>query len=90
VAWRGQIYAFGFGLVHAYDIRTDTWQEKPSFEFRRKITVAILDDKMYAFRGGESDGKCENFVDCYDPVLDVWHRINEIEFGGHCLVGVHV
>ena len=55
--------------------------------------VAVLDNKIYVTGGrdGRFDGQNLSSVDCYDPDINTWSQMANMNIArrGHCLVNLH-
>jgi N-acetylneuraminic acid mutarotase len=83
----GRIYAMGgdlhgiipvlqspLSIVHEYDPATDTWTRKADMPTARwGLTVAVVDEKIYALGGYTAYGTTPlSVLEVYDPATDTW------------------
>ena len=81
------IYAIG-GLfswkthktVEKYDIDKDEWSFVRSMNVERSGHAScVLDGKIFVVGGKDGDDKAVKIMECYDPAIDKWEVMGEIE-----------
>ena len=73
---------FGGGALSSlerYNPATNAWEAVAPIAARSRLSVAVLDGKLYAVGGQndeeEEDGDIGCLVERYDPALEVWEAV---------------
>ncbi|KAL3853024.1 hypothetical protein ACJMK2_016615 [Sinanodonta woodiana] len=78
VVLNSQIYVVGLEGVFRFSPQTETWEILPEQEDCRDfVSLAVLDEKIYAFGGrrrGAKDYLYTDIIECFDPKLNRWSR----------------
>ncbi|XP_069101205.1 kelch-like protein 24 [Argopecten irradians] len=72
----GQIYVVGLEGCFRYTPDSDTWDVLPDLSCARDfVSLAVLDEKLYAFGGrrrGAKDNLYTDIIECFDPAENAW------------------
>ena len=81
-AYNGLVYTFGGSTyspwaarksVYAYDPQTDMWTKKKDMPTARfAFQTYLVNEKIYAIGGSQSENSSVSTVEVYDPITDTW------------------